>query len=564
MADPHLSASPTGNEGASSSGRRAARGDHPPATLSDGAKRRHRVEQAEQTGRSEEADAAAAWGLSSKPQPTDAGGGLSEKAIAIALVAVLLAGFGVVAFKKYQTLLGSPNGTLLAETPPSEAVPEIPDPFAVQPPPSVDIAAATPAAVEPAGETFAFDPIPTPVSSPVATPIEPPQPRRAADPFADFEPTTETAAAVPAAQPALESADTFAFEQLPPAASMTLSDPASSATAITPPEPAVDASAQMFAAAPAPSGSPAGWDDGESADPFAPTGGTQPEAEAFAFDPPAPTSTTAESQTVDDAFAMPAEPSAVASQNDWAADPLPGPSEWSSPIDTSPASIPNPPLESAITQPGPVATVVPPANPEPIAPQPATPAVAEPVDLTPPPTAVAATQVRPGTEHVLEDGDNFWTLSKDHYGTVKYFGALAFHNRARVPDPRRMRAGQTIELPPSEVLDEIMTRFGGTVTPAAALQQSGGQRVIRQVAAEVVEDSTNGFFVRGDGTPCYRIGTSETLSAIAHKTLGRASRWRQIAAMNVDVLEDPNRLRPGVVIVLPHDAAMVQRATVTQ
>ena len=202
-------------------------------------------------------------------------------------------------------------------------------------------------------------------------------------------------------------------------------------------------------------------------------------------------------------------------------------------------------------------------------------AAAAPIDLTPVPTqsvepAAEAAPVRQvaaiggGRMHTLAPGENFWTISKEHYGTVRYFGALAFHNRSRVPDDRKMRPGLEVELPSREVLDDILARFGGTATPAAALSaaQSLPDRPspVRTVSAEVVSPVDRGFFLATDGSPRYRVGPSETLSGIAHDTLGRATRWRQIAAMNRDVMPNPDRIKPGVVLRLPHDAITVRTA----
>lgn len=201
------------------------------------------------------------------------------------------------------------------------------------------------------------------------------------------------------------------------------------------------------------------------------------------------------------------------------------------------------------------------------------------VETTSSPVDLTATRAEPttarivgeATRHTLAAGESFWTLSKSHYGTVRYFGALAYHNRIVVPDPNRMRPGTVVELPPTNVLDAILRQYGGTARPAAALAAvdrdrssastptTMGESYVRTVGGEA-PTPLSGYFVREDGTPCYRIGPQDTLSGIAQQTLGRASRWRQIAAMNVDQLDDPDHLKPGTVIVLPHDAASVRSA----
>lgn len=45
----------------------------------------------------------------------------------------------------------------------------------------------------------------------------------------------------------------------------------------------------------------------------------------------------------------------------------------------------------------------------------------------------------------------------------------------------------------------------------------------------------------------------DTLSTIAEQTWGTASRWTEIFEANRDVLDDPDRIRPGQVLQLPAD-----------
>ncbi len=53
----------------------------------------------------------------------------------------------------------------------------------------------------------------------------------------------------------------------------------------------------------------------------------------------------------------------------------------------------------------------------------------------------------------------------------------------------------------------------------------------------------------------YRVGSDDTLTGIAQRHLGRASRWTEIYDQNRDVLKTPNDLTLGTVIRLPDDAS---------
>jgi hypothetical protein len=136
--------------------------------------------------------------------------------------------------------------------------------------------------------------------------------------------------------------------------------------------------------------------------------------------------------------------------------------------------------------------------------------------------------------------DNYWTISRRSYGTARYFSALALYNQDRIPDPRKLRPGMKVLIPEPQILEDRYPELFRDQQPKH-LQPAG-------------------FFLQEDGTPAYRIGERETLSEISQKHLGRASRWIQIYRMNQNLLQDPNSLKPGTVIVLPDDATNVHLA----
>jgi len=63
---------------------------------------------------------------------------------------------------------------------------------------------------------------------------------------------------------------------------------------------------------------------------------------------------------------------------------------------------------------------------------------------------------------------------------------------------------------------------------------------------------------KGDtGSPAYRVGERETISEISARFLGRSSRWIEIYRLNQSVVKDPNKLKAGLILALPADAAEV-------
>lgn len=137
----------------------------------------------------------------------------------------------------------------------------------------------------------------------------------------------------------------------------------------------------------------------------------------------------------------------------------------------------------------------------------------------------------------VRDGENYWSISRRVYGTSRYFSALALFNQHRIPDPKAMRPGMKVLVPPEETLEERYPQLFRDQRPRQVLPAA--------------------FLTLDDGSPAYRVGNAETLSEIAERLLGRSSRWIEIYRMNQHILKDPNKLKPGTILSLPDDAVEV-------
>jgi len=162
-------------------------------------------------------------------------------------------------------------------------------------------------------------------------------------------------------------------------------------------------------------------------------------------------------------------------------------------------------------------------------------------------TGMEATLNEAGDFYVVQPQDTFWTISRKKYGTARYFMALAQLNKAHVPDPTRMRPGVKVSTPPTEILE---TQFAQYLPKGSAIEVASGER-------QATKPTPTGFFVSADGKPMYRTGEKDTLSDIAARHLGRASRWIQVFEMNRDKLTSPNQLKVGTELALPADASNV-------
>ena len=195
--------------------------------------------------------------------------------------------------------------------------------------------------------------------------------------------------------------------------------------------------------------------------------------------------------------------------------------------------------------------------------------------------------------YTVQPNDNFWQISKNVYGTARLFKALTAHFDQQGVPSQRLRAGMQLPMP---ARGDLEARFAALIDKApAAIQQagtSGGAPVLargREMysspsfsgppvvvgpelgAPDVMsltapslaapdEDGTGDFFVGDQGRPMYKVGADDTLTSIAQRHLGRASRWNEIFDLNKNVMSTPDRMRPGLVLELPGDASNISRA----
>lgn len=150
--------------------------------------------------------------------------------------------------------------------------------------------------------------------------------------------------------------------------------------------------------------------------------------------------------------------------------------------------------------------------------------------------------------HEVQSGENYWTISRQHFGTARYFAALAEYNKHRIPRPDRMKPGMFVLVPSTEILEQRYPKMAGIVDA-----QPSPQSLLKP-----------GYFVGPNNQPLYRIGKGDTLTEIAENHLGRTARWSQIVGMNRDILRDGNTLKIGMVLRLPHDASQVSLAPTVQ
>ncbi len=196
-------------------------------------------------------------------------------------------------------------------------------------------------------------------------------------------------------------------------------------------------------------------------------------------------------------------------------------------------------------------------------------------------------QVEP-VPHVVQRGENFWTISRLYYGSGRFWKALWAANRSIVPAPEKLYVNQTIRIPPPESLDRSLIEPDRSSRPtreSASSASTSVHRVSRPAAFEgddagtqasaggEIELPTSDPFSDEDRDgsepatappakarrPSYRVRADETVRTIARDVLGDSRRANEILELNPGVINDPYHLIPGQLLELPEDADIDRR-----
>ncbi len=129
-----------------------------------------------------------------------------------------------------------------------------------------------------------------------------------------------------------------------------------------------------------------------------------------------------------------------------------------------------------------------------------------------------ATRERDGVVHRVVAGDDLWSLAETYYGDGLQWRTIAKANgHVLTGGPDRLQTGWLLAIP-------------GVKSSHPSAEHSDNARQV---------------IVHG----------GDTLSAIAHRELGSASRWAELYEANRSVLDDPDELTIGTSLVIPSTGA---------
>ena len=125
--------------------------------------------------------------------------------------------------------------------------------------------------------------------------------------------------------------------------------------------------------------------------------------------------------------------------------------------------------------------------------------------------------------------------------TEERFSAVIRSSQVKAqPDPA---APAPMEIPADEPAPEAIPAEVPAEKPADAPAEKPAVKAETPVAAAMPPDPTN--------STVYVVKSGDTLGAIAQKTYGQASYSNVIFKANSDILKSPDKLRPGMKLIIP-------------
>ncbi len=138
-------------------------------------------------------------------------------------------------------------------------------------------------------------------------------------------------------------------------------------------------------------------------------------------------------------------------------------------------------------------------------------------------------QSRPDDQlHAVKRNDSLYGITRRYYGDESLAKQLAAYNRDRVSADLQIREGVTLRIPKRWVL-----------TGTAPTNNNPRTNTTRSDTNSTPQYTT------------YTIKSSDILGDISRKLLGTSRRWREIYELNKNVIDNPDRLTPGITIRIP-------------
>ncbi len=154
----------------------------------------------------------------------------------------------------------------------------------------------------------------------------------------------------------------------------------------------------------------------------------------------------------------------------------------------------------------------------------------------------------PSQMYTVQKSDSLYAIAKRFYGrpSKHVVDAIFDANRSSMSSPNDIRVGQKIALPGLQ--GQLKSNPTATPKPTAKEATPKKSNALKPPAA-------------GKKYRYYQIKKGDRYATIARDQLGDASRWKEIADINLDKFPDASKIRYGVRIRLPLDAPSTRKTS---
>lgn len=154
--------------------------------------------------------------------------------------------------------------------------------------------------------------------------------------------------------------------------------------------------------------------------------------------------------------------------------------------------------------------------------------------------------------HVVEKYDSFAVISEKYYGSQRLAMAL-FKANPTIKDPRRLKPGMKLRIPPKDVLLNPSKDRGRdkTSTKPAAKESADKKAPPETATANKKPAEKKPAKKKTAGAKVYVVQKDDSYYAIARELLGDGTRWKEIHTLNKDVCPSPQDLKPGMKLRVP-------------
>ncbi len=179
--------------------------------------------------------------------------------------------------------------------------------------------------------------------------------------------------------------------------------------------------------------------------------------------------------------------------------------------------------------------------------------------------------------YTVNRGDTLTSIAERYLGSAAKVEEICAANRDIIQDRHRLKAGMRLRLPAEagnpapmigvgrQVVEHVVEKAETLVSIAAKYYGSTSEyyrELLRQANPHLPADSQElkpgttivipaGEMAASGAARKHVVQQGETLSSIARRVYGSAAAWRKIHEANRETVPDPDRLPPGVTLILP-------------